>query len=237
MLLAKRFFEMFKENFFGKSGENLQLVLYGLQNTLIITVFAIIIGIVIGSLMALARVTYMRAERPNWLQKILNAIANIYITVIRGTPVALQLLIIYMAVFNLQGPPILVGSLALGINSGGYVAESIRAGILAVDKGQTEAGLSLGLKNSTIMARIVAPQALKNILPALGNEFIAILKETAILGMASIIDLTFASQQIIALTRDYLFNLVCIGIIYLVIVMIITFLLRLLERRLAKSER
>ncbi|HIW55487.1 MAG TPA: amino acid ABC transporter permease [Firmicutes bacterium] len=228
---------MFKDNFFGKSGENLQLVLYGLQNTLIITVFAIIIGIVIGSLMALARVTYMRAERPNWLQKILNAIANIYITVIRGTPVALQLLIIYMAVFNLQGPPILVGSLALGINSGGYVAESIRAGILAVDKGQTEAGLSLGLKNSTIMARIVAPQALKNILPALGNEFIAILKETAILGMASIIDLTFASQQIIALTRDYLFNLVCIGIIYLVIVMIITFLLRLLERRLAKSER
>ncbi len=237
MLLAKSFFEMFKDNFFGKSGENLQLVLYGLQNTLIITVFAIIIGIVIGSLMALARVTYMRAERPNWLQKILNAIANIYITVIRGTPVALQLLIIYMAVFNLQGPPILVGSLALGINSGGYVAESIRAGILAVDKGQTEAGLSLGLKNSTIMARIVAPQALKNILPALGNEFIAILKETAILGMASIIDLTFASQQIIALTRDYLFNLVCIGIIYLVIVMIITFLLRLLERRLAKSER
>ena len=237
MLLAKSFFEMFKDNFFGKSGENLQLVLYGLQNTLIITVFAIIIGIVIGSLMALARVTYMRAERPNWLQKILNAIANIYITVIRGTPVALQLLIIYMAVFNLQGPPILVGSLALGLNSGGYVAESIRAGILAVDKGQTEAGLSLGLKNSTIMARIVAPQALKNILPALGNEFIAILKETAILGMASIIDLTFASQQIIALTRDYLFNLVCIGIIYLVIVMIITFLLRLLERRLAKSER
>ena len=237
MLLAKSFFEMFKDNFFGKSGENLQLVLYGLQNTLIITVFAIIIGIVIGSLMALARVTYMRAERPNWLQKILNAIANIYITVIRGTPVALQLLIIYMAVFNLQGPPILVGSLALGINSGGYVAESIRAGILAVDKGQTEAGLSLGLKNSTIMARIVAPQALKNILPALGNELIAILKETAILGMASIIDLTFASQQIIALTRDYLFNLVCIGIIYLVIVMIITFLLRLLERRLAKSER
>ena len=237
MLLAKSFFEMFKDNFFGKSGENLQLVLYGLQNTLIITVFAIIIGIVIGSLMALTRVTYMRAERPNWLQKILNAIANIYITVIRGTPVALQLLIIYMAVFNLQGPPILVGSLALGINSGGYVAESIRAGILAVDKGQTEAGLSLGLKNSTIMARIVAPQALKNILPALGNEFIAILKETAILGMASIIDLTFASQQIIALTRDYLFNLVCIGIIYLVIVMIITFLLRLLERRLAKSER
>ena len=237
MLLAKSFFEMFKDNFFGKSGENLQLVLYGLQNTLIITVFAIIIGIVIGSLMALARVTYMRAERPNWLQKILNAIANIYITVIRGTPVALQLLIIYMAVFNLQGPPILVGSLALGINSGGYVAESIRAGILAVDKGQTEAGLSLGLKNGTIMARIVAPQALKNILPALGNEFIAILKETAILGMASIIDLTFASQQIIALTRDYLFNLVCIGIIYLVIVMIITFLLRLLERRLAKSER
>ena len=237
MLLAKSFFEMFKDNFFGKSGENLQLVLYGLQNTLIITVFAIIIGIVIGSLMALARVTYMRAERPNWLQKILNAIANIYITVIRGTPVALRLLIIYMAVFNLQGPPILVGSLALGINSGGYVAESIRAGILAVDKGQTEAGLSLGLKNSTIMARIVAPQALKNILPALGNEFIAILKETAILGMASIIDLTFASQQIIALTRDYLFNLVCIGIIYLVIVMIITFLLRLLERRLAKSER
>ena len=237
MLLAKSFFEMFKDNFFGKSGENLQLVLYGLQNTLIITVFAIIIGIVIGSLMALARVTYMRAERPNWLQKILNAIANIYITVIRGTPVALQLLIIYMAVFNLLGPPILVGSLALGINSGGYVAESIRAGILAVDKGQTEAGLSLGLKNSTIMARIVAPQALKNILPALGNEFITILKETAILGMASIIDLTFASQQIIALTRDYLFNLVCIGIIYLVIVMIITFLLRLLERRLAKSER
>ena len=237
MLLAKSFFEMFKDNFFGKSGENLQLVLYGLQNTLIITVFAIIIGIVIGSLMALARVAYMRAERPNWLQKILNAIANIYITVIRGTPVALQLLIIYMAVFNLQGPPILVGSLALGINSGGYVAESIRAGILAVDKGQTEAGLSLGLKNGTIMARIVAPQALKNILPALGNEFIAILKETAILGMASIIDLTFASQQIIALTRDYLFNLVCIGIIYLVIVMIITFLLRLLERRLAKSER
>lgn len=237
MILAKNFFEMFKDNFFGKNGENLELVLYGLKNTLLITVFAILIGIAIGALLALARVSYMRAEKPNWLIKTLNAVSSFYITVVRGTPVALQLLIIYMAVFNLQGPPVLVGSLALGINSGAYVAEIIRAGILAVDKGQTEAGLSLGLNNGTIMYRIVAPQALKNILPALGNEFIAILKETALLGMASIIDLTFASQQIIAITRDYLFNLVCIGVIYLLIVMVITFLLRLLERRLSKSDR
>jgi len=237
MLLSRSLIDMFVDNFIGQNGKNLELVLYGLSNTLLITFFAILIGIFIGVFLALARVSYMRSRKPNVVQKILNGIAHCYITIIRGTPVALQLLIIYMAVFNLQGPPIVVGSIALGINSGAYVAEIIRAGIMAVDKGQTEAGLSLGLKSGTIMYKIVAPQALKNILPALGNEFIAILKETALLGMASIMELTFASQQIIALTRDYLFNLVCIGIVYLLIVMVITFLLRLLERRLSRSER
>ncbi len=237
MLLFKSLSELFFDNFYGKDGKNLSLIFTGLGNTLLITTLAILFGICIGSVFGLIRVSYLRAERKTWWMRILNGVAQVYITVIRGTPVALQLLIIYMVVFKFQGPALLIGGLAFGINSGGYVAEIIRAGVSAVDRGQTEAGLSLGLSSATIMSRIVAPQALKNILPALGNEFIAVLKETSILSMVSVMDLTFASQQIIAITRDYMFNLCMTALMYLAIVLLLTYLLKLLERRLAKSDK
>ena len=237
MTLFFSIWDTFVKNFIGTDGKNFQLMMEGLKNTLLISVFACLIGIVIGSAFAIIRVSNDRAEHPAWWLKVLNCIAKVYITVIRGTPVALQLLIIYMGIFKFLGPAILIGSLAFGINSGAYVAENIRAGIMAVDKGQNEAGLSLGLDKTTIMKKIIAPQALKNILPALGNEFIAVIKETAILGTVSIIDLTFASQQIVAITRDYMFNLCLVGLIYLIIVMVLTYLLKLLERRLAKNDR
>ncbi len=237
MFLAKSLSQLFFDNFIGENNRWLISIGKGLGVTLAVTSFAVACGLVIGSLMAVLRVSYQRAERKNWLLKIGNAIANLYITVIRGTPVALQLLIIYMVVFKFQGNGILVGGVAFGINSGAYVAEIIRGGILAVDKGQTEAGLSLGLSNATVMTRIVAPQALKTVLPSLGNEFIAVLKETAILGTVSVYDLTFVSQNIISYTRDYLFNLCGVAVLYLAIVLLLTYLLKLLERRLAKSDK
>ena len=192
----------------------------GLFNTVLIAFFAVIIGVVIGIIVALIR-NY--SEFNNKL-KILNFLSVAYVNIIRGTPVILQLMIIYYVIF-------FVGVLAFGINSGAYVSEIIRSGINSIDKGQMEAGLSLGLKYSTNMRYIILPQAIKNILPALGNEFITLLKETSVGAYIGIIELTKASDIIASRTYDYFFPLIIVAIIYLLMTLSLTKLISYLEKR------
>lgn len=206
----------------------------GLQNTLTITFFACMVGIVLGFLVALVRSTYERTGK----LKLLNGICSLYLTVIRGTPVVLQLLIIYFVVFgSVRIDKILVAVMAFGINSGAYVAEIFRSGIMAVDQGQMEAGRSLGFNYRQTMWYIIMPQALKNVLPALCNEFIALLKETSVSGYLAIQDLTKGGDIIRSQTWTAYMPLMAVAVIYLVIVLIFTRLTKLLERRLRQSER
>jgi len=204
-------------------------ILEGLTNTIIISIFAVIIGIIIGILVALIRNNYER----NGKMKIANFIAKTYVSVIRGTPVILQLMIIYYIIFkSVDINIILVGILAFGINSGAYVSEIIRAGINSIPIGQTEAGYSLGLKYRQVMQYIVLPQAIKNILPALGNEFITLIKETSVGAYIGIIELTKASDIIASRTYDYFFPLFIIAIIYLFLTIGLSKLVNLMERKL-----
>ena len=206
-------------------------ILSGLTTTVIIAFFAVIIGIIIGTLVSLIRNNY----EVNKKGKILNKICEIYVNVIRGTPVILQLMIIYYVIFKSVNINItLVGIIAFGINSGAYVSEIIRSGINSIDKGQLEAGLSLGLNYHKTMKLIILPQAIKNILPALGNEFITLVKETAIAGYIGIMDLTKASDTIASRTYDYFFPLILIAIIYLIITGLLSKLMKSLERKLDK---
>jgi len=210
------------------------MFLDGLLVTLMIAGIAVLMGVVIGSLVAIAKVNAMRSKRLKWL----NVICDIYLTVIRGTPVLVQLLIMYYIVF--AAAPIemapYVAALAFGINSGAYVAEIVRSGIMAVPKGQTEAGRSLGLTNGMTMRTIIFPQAIKNILPALGNEFIVLFKETSIVGYVAVMDLTRAAELVRSRTLDAFVPLIFIALVYLGIVMLITWALRKLEKRLALSD-
>ena len=206
----------------------------GLRNTLIITFFACLLGIVLGFLVSMIRVTYERTGK----MKLPNAICTLYLTVIRGTPVVLQLLIIYFVVFgSVRIDKILVAVLAFGINSGAYVAEIFRSGIMAVDQGQMEAGRSLGFNYHQTMWYIIMPQALKNVLPALCNEFIALLKETSVSGYLAIQDLTKGGDIIRSQTWSAYMPLLAVAAIYLAIVLIFTRLTKILERRLRQSER
>ena len=191
-----------------------KFILEGLFNTMIIALFAVIIGIIIGILVALIRNNYDRNNK----MKILNSIVKGYVDIIRGTPVVLQLMIIYYVIFkSVDVSVVLVGILTFGINSGAYVSEIIRAGIQSIPIGQTEAGYALGLKYDQVMKYIVLPQALKNVLPALGNEFITLVKETSIGAYIGIIELTKASDIIASRTYDYFFPLIIVAIIYLII--------------------
>ena len=191
-----------------------KFILEGLGNTLIIAVFAVIVGILIGGIVALIRNNYELNKKGG----ILNSLAVTYVNVIRGTPVILQLMIIYYVIFaSVDISGILVGILAFGINSGAYVAEIIRAGIQSVPLGQVEAGYALGLKYSQVMRHIVLPQALRNILPALGNEFITLVKETSVGAYIGILELTKASDIIASRTYDYFFPLIIVAVIYLII--------------------
>ena len=205
----------------------------GLGNTLVIALFATLIGIVIGTLVAIIRVYCAQTGR----LKPLNLLLSLYITIFRGTPVVVQLMIMYYAIFASVTNGVPVAILAFGINSGAYVAETVRSGIMAVDKGQTEAGQSLGLSSTAVMRLIVLPQAIKNILPALGNEFIALLKETSVVGYITIVDVTRVADLIRSRTYDQFFPLLIVALIYLVLVIGITQLLKIAERRLAKSDR
>lgn len=206
-----------------------QYILEGLFHTIIIAFFAVIIGIIIGIVIALVRNNYER----NGKMRLGNAIASCYVHVIRGTPVILQLMIIYYVIFkSVDINIVIVGILAFGINSGAYVSEIIRAGINSISIGQLEAGYSLGLKYGQVMRYIILPQAVRNILPALGNEFITLLKETSVGAYIGIIELTKASDIIASRTYDYFFPLIIIAIIYLIMTLGLSKLVNRMERRL-----
>lgn len=207
-----------------------KFILEGLFNTLIIAIFSVIIGILIGIVVALIRNNYDKNNK----MKILNFIAKSYVDIIRGTPVILQLMIIYYVIFkSVDISVVLVGILAFGINSGAYVSEIIRAGIQSISVGQTEAGYALGLKYGQVMRHIVLPQAIRNILPALGNEFITLVKETSVGAYIGVIELTKASDIIASRTYDYFFPLILVAIIYLIITLGLSKGVSKLERKLS----
>ncbi len=214
-------------------GDRYLLLLEGLRNTLVITVFALILGLVLGFLVAIVRSTH---DKRGGL-KVLNAICKFYLTVIRGTPTLIQLMIMYYIILIAVNNSIIVAILAFGINSGAYIAEIVRAGIMSIDEGQYEAGRSLGLSYGMTMRMIVIPQAFKNVLPALGNEFITLLKETSISGYIGIFEITRAGDIIRSRTYTAFMPLIGVALIYLVIVIVLTKLLGVMEKRLRNSDR
>lgn len=215
----------------------------GLKNTLTITFFAVILGIVLGVIIACVRSSYdktagtMKKGMKKTVFGFFNALCNVYLTIIRGTPVVVQLMIMYYIIFASSRNSLLVAVLAFGINSGAYVAEIVRSGIMSVDAGQFEAGRSLGFNHIRTMWYIIIPQAFKNILPALANEFIVLLKETSVAGYVTIRDLTMGGNIIRSNTYSAFMPLIAVAAIYLVMVMILTWLVGLLERRLRNDER
>ncbi len=226
----ERVAEMFDAAFI--SGDRWILYLQGLGVTLQIAAFAAILGMIIGTVLAFMKLSVRR----NGKKTILAILANIYIDVIRGTPSVLQLMIMWFIIFSSAKNRVAVAVLSFGINSGAYVAEIVRAGILAVDKGQMEAGRSLGLSKTQTMISIIIPQAVKNVLPPIGNEFIVLLKETAIVGYVSLTDLTRVANQIASRTYEPFMPLIGAAVIYFVVIKILTILLERLERRLRKSD-
>ena len=210
----------------------------GLGTTYVVSFFAVILGVVIGVLIAVVRSSADKLDRPPLVVKILNVICKLYLTVIRGTPAMIQLLIMYYIVFgSVDVSKRLVAILTFGINSGAYVAEIIRSGIMSVDQGQFEAGRSLGLTYVQTMWYIIIPQAFKNVLPALGNEFIMLLKDTSLITVIGGKELLYAAQGIMNRTYEAMFPLLGVALIYLVLVMLFTRLLAMFERRLAQSDR
>lgn len=205
----------------------------GLKITLLVTVFAVLIGVVLGFLIAIVRTTHDKTGK----LKIQNAICKVYLTVIRGTPVVVQLMIIYFIIFgSVDISKVVVAIVAFGINSGAYVAEIFRSGIMSIDNGQFEAGRSLGFNYAQTMMYIVMPQAFKNVLPTLCNEFISLLKETSVSGYIALQDLTKGGDIIRSRTYDAFMPLIAVALIYLAMVMIFTKLVSLLERRLRNSD-
>ena len=215
----------------------------GLKNTLVITLFSVLIGVALGVIIAVVRASYDKtySEMRNGISKKLlwlcNAVCKLYLTVIRGTPVVVQLMIMYYIIFATSRNSLLVAIIAFGINSGAYVAEIVRSGIMSIDEGQFEAGRSLGFDYKRTMWYIIIPQAFKNILPALANEFIVLLKETSVAGYVTIRDLTMGGNIIRAATYSAFMPLIAVALIYLVMVIFFTKLVSILERRLRKSER
>ena len=205
----------------------------GLKITLIVTIFAVLIGVLLGFLIAIVRTTHDKTGK----LKILNAICKVYLTVIRGTPVVVQLMMIYFIIFgSVDISKVLVAIIAFGINSGAYVAEIFRSGIMSIDNGQFEAGRSLGFNYAQTMMYIIMPQAFKNVLPTLCNEFISLLKETSVSGYIALQDLTKGGDIIRSRTYDAFMPLIAVALIYLAMVMIFTKLVSLLERRLRNSD-
>ncbi len=213
-------------------GERWKLILGGLENTALITLGALVIGVVIGTLIAVVK--YLAEDMPS--MKPLAKICDLYVTVIRGIPITVLLLIFFYVIFPAStGIPVAI--LTFGINSGAYMAELIRSGINAVDFGQMEAGRSLGMSRIQAMRVVVFPQAIRYILPAIGNELIALLKETSVAGYVAVVDLTRAGNLIRNNTFNAFYPLMLVALTYLVIVIILTSLLRMLERRLAKGVK
>ncbi len=207
----------------------------GLKTTLIISVAAAILGLILGTVVAMISIS----KTTKWT-RIPKFICNVYLAVIRGTPMALQLFIMAYVIFAIRGfPELITGILAFGINSGAYVAENIRAGILSVDIGQTEAGRALGLNSRVTMLRIVIPQAIKNVIPAIGNELIALIKETSIVSMIGMYDLTMAAKIIGGGNNmaSYIVPMSVVAMFYLAIVYLLTFAIKLIEKRLRASDK
>jgi polar amino acid transport system permease protein/polar amino acid transport system substrate-binding protein len=234
------FFQNFFVKFYQAFLYNDRWILYieGVGTTLLVTALALILGILLGSIVALVRTAHdQQKSRKNLLLGIVNVIFKIYVTIIRGTPMMVQLLIMGMVVFSSSRNFTFVGTLTLGINSGAYVSEIIRGGLMAVDSGQMEAGRSLGLNYITTMVRIIIPQAIKAVLPSLGNEFIILLKDTSLITVIGGKELLYAAQGIMNRTYEAMFPLLGTAVIYLILVMIFTYLLGIFERRMRQSDR
>ncbi len=233
----------FKLNFI--DGDRWKWLVEGLQATLLITLFALIIGTFIGVVVSMVRSTYdkngeamkKRGGVGYVILRIANSICKVYLTIIRGTPAVVQLLIWYFIILGSVDNGMIVAILAFGINSGAYVAEIFRSGIMAVDNGQFEAGRSLGFNYAQTMIYIIIPQAFKTVLPTLCNEFIVLIKETSIAGYVGIMDLTKAGDLIRGRTFSAFMPLIAVALIYLCLVMLLTWLVGKLERRLRRSER
>ena len=211
-------------------------VLEGLQNTILIAVTGLIIGIIIGTLIATIRVI----PKYKTLPKILNAICSFYVEMFRGTPMVVQLLIFYYVLFPIIGwrmTGVQVAIMVFGLNSGAYISEIMRGGIQSVDPGQLEAGRSLGLNFATSMIKIVIPQAVKNILPTMGNEFITLIKETSVVSFVGVTDLYVAFNTIGSNSYEFMVPFLAMAMIYIVLVLIISFMIKLMERSLKKSDR
>ncbi len=242
VLWAQDFALEFHVNFI--KGNRWKLLVQGLGDTLVITFFALLLGIALGVVVAIVRSTYDKngasmARRGGLgyaLLRLFNGICNVYLTVIRGTPMVVQLMIMYFVVFATSKNSTMVAIIAFGINSGAYVAEIFRSGIMAIDKGQFEAGRSLGFNYIQTMWYIVVPQMFKVVLPTLCNEFIVLIKETSVAGYVGIMDLTKAGEIIRGRTYSAFMPLIAVALIYLALVMLLTWLVGLLERRLRKSE-
>lgn len=233
------FFKLYKSFIYD---DRYTMYVEGLKNTLLLTVLALVLGIVLGVVVALVRSTWDKngSEMRGFSKHILkfsNTVCNTYLTIIRGTPVIVQLMIWYYIVFAKSRNKVLVAAFAFGINSGAYVAEIIRSGIMSVDAGQMEAGRSLGFGYIDTMRHIVLPQAFKAVLPALANEFIVLLKETSVAGYVGLMDLSYAGNTVGGNSFEYLFPLLLTAIIYLILVMFFSHLVGKLERRLRNSER
>ncbi len=229
-LKIEKFYQLFVEQ------NGYREVLLGLRNTVLIAVFGLLIGIVIGSLIATAKVV----PKYKLIPRILNGIGNVYVGFFRGTPMVAQLLLFWyvlMPIIGLKADRLTVAIIVFGLNSGAYVSEIMRSGIQSVDSGQMEGGRSVGLSFSVTMIKIVIPQAVKNILPTLGNEFITLIKETSVVSFIGAIDLYKAFNTIGSNSYEFMVPYLVMALIYIVLVLLITMLVKIMERSLKKSDR
>ena len=245
-MLTRFFEESIKKPFINSfiTDDRWKMLLQGFGNTLLITLVAALIGIIIGVIVAMIRTTYdnnlesmkKRGGLGFFVMRLLNSLCKIYLSVFRGTPVMVQLLIAYLIILSNVESTIVVAIVAFGINSGAYVAEIMRSGIMSIDRGQIEAGRSLGFNYARTMMHIVLPQAFKNTLPPLLNEFIALLKETSVAGYIGVRDLNKAGELIRGVSFEIFMPLFAVAATYLVVVLLLTYLVGRLERRLRRSE-
>ena len=228
-----RFFQAFIEN------DRWQQYLNGVGTTLLVTALALLLGVILGVIVAAVRTAHDQQlpGRRNPLLGFVNSILKVYVTVIRGTPMMVQLMIMGFVIFASSRNYVMVGALTLGINSGAYTAEIIRGGLMSVDAGQMEAGRSLGMNYTDTMRFIIVPQAVKAILPALGNEFIVLLKDTSLISVIGGKELLYAARGVVSRTYEAMYPYVGAAIIYLLLVMLFTWLLGIFERRLRASDR
>ncbi len=218
------------------TNEGYKDVLEGLENTFYIAIFGFLMGLAIGIMIALIK----EGSKRNKFTNAVSYVFDLYVMFFRGTPIVVQLLVIYYVLFPLIGvsaEPLIIATVTFGLNSGAYVSEIIRAGIGSIDKGQFEAGRSLGLSFTGTMTRIVLPQALKNSLPSLGNEIITLTKDTSVAGFIAVLDLTAAFQLVGSSTYDFIVPYLVLAGIYLAVVMLMTMIVRIIERRLKRSDR